>query len=109
MSVTEITLLNQGKVKDWRRIVADTVKALNNDVVHNTENEIINGVKTFTQVINGTSAKAVADENGDSITETYMKSADVPSIIVTSQEPTMQSTSNLRVNSIIMWTDEDNG
>lgn len=107
MSVTEITLLNQGKVKDWRRIVADTVKALNNDVVHNTEDEIINGVKTFTQVINGTSSRAVADENGDSIVSTYLKSADVPSIVVTSQEPTAQSTSSLQNNSIIMWTDEE--
>lgn len=107
MSVTEITLLNQGKVKDWRRIVADTVKALNNDVVHNTENEIINGVKTFTQVISGTSARAVADGNGDNIASTYLKAADVPSIIVTSQEPTTQSTSTLQANSIILWTDDE--
>ena len=43
MSAPQISLLNQGKVKDWRKIASDTANALNNDVVHNTDDEIISG------------------------------------------------------------------
>ena len=104
MSVAEITLLNNsGKVKDWRRIASDTANALNNLVVHNTDNEIIGGVKTFTETINGTSDKAVKDADGNTISTTYLKSANTPRIETTYVEPTSNSTSGLPTGSVIFW------
>ncbi len=104
MSVTEITLLNNnGKVKDWRKIAADTVNALNNTVVHNTTDEIIGGIKTFTQTINGTSDKAVKDADGNTISTTYLKSANTPTIETTYVEPTSSSTEDLPTGSVIFW------
>ncbi len=107
MSVSEITLLNQGKVKDWRKVAADTANALNTSVVHNTENEIINGVKTFTEIINGTVSAAVNDVNGDAIASTYLKVADAPTIVMTSSEPTAAGTTDLPMNSLILWAEDE--
>lgn len=108
MSVSEITILNKnGKVKDWRKVVADTAHILNNLVVHNTENETIGGVKTFTQTINGTSDKALKDGDGNTISSTYLKSASTPLITTTSSEPTSSFTSNLPVGSVILWMNDD--
>ena len=107
MSVTPITLLNQGKVKDWRKIASDTANALNTSVVHNTNDEIVNGVKTFTSTINGTADKAVKDGDGNTISSTYLKVANTPAMVVVDEEPTAASTSDLPANSLIIWTEED--
>ena len=107
MSVSPITLLNEGKVKDWRKIASDTAKALNNTVVHNSSDEIVNGVKTFTSTINGTADKAVKDGDGNTISTTYLKTATTPTMIMVESEPTEASTSNLPVNSVIFWTNSD--
>lgn len=106
MSIPEITLLNQGKVKDWRKIASDTVNALNTMVVHNVEDEIIGGVKTFTSTINGTSDKAIKDADGNTISTTYLKSATTPLVSTTTQEPTNESTADLPTGSVILWMDE---
>ena len=104
MSVAEITLLNNsGKVKDWRKIASDTANALNNLVVHNTDDEIIGGVKTFTETINGTSDKAVKDADGNTISTTYLKSANTPRIETTYTEPNSDSASSLPTGSVIFW------
>lgn len=107
MSVSEITLLNKGKVKDWRKIASDTVNALNNEVVHNTSDEIINGVKTFTQTINGTSDKAIKDGDGNTISTTYLKSALTPLISTTTEEPSVSTTEALPNGSVILWMEPD--
>lgn len=107
MGASEITLLNDnGKVKDWRKIASDTVNALNNNVVHNTSDEIIGGVKTFTSTINGTSDKALKDGDGNTISSTYLKSANTPLVSTTTQEPSTASTSSLPVGSVILWMNE---
>ena len=107
MSVTPITLLNQGKVKDWRKIASDTANALNNNVVHNTSDEIVNGVKTFTSTINGTADKAVKDGDGNTISSTYLKAALTPTMVMVDEEPTAASTSSLPVSSLIIWTENE--
>ena len=48
-------------------------KAYDADVMHTTGNETIAGTKTFASEINGTSSKAVADEDGNNIKSTYGK------------------------------------
>lgn len=106
MSAPQISLLNQGKVKDWRKIASDTANALNNDVVHNTDDEIISGTKTFTSTIIGTADRAAKDDDGNVISETYLKAALTPSLTVVDEEPTSQSTQSLAANSLIIWTTE---
>lgn len=107
MSVSQITLLNKGKVKDWRKIASDTANALNTSVVHNTNDEIVNGVKTFTSTINGTADKAVKDGDGNTISSTYLKVANTPTMVVVDEEPTAASTSDLPASSLIIWTEDD--
>ena len=109
MSVSQITLLNEGKVKDWRKIASDTAKALNNTVVHNSSDEIVNGIKTFTSTINGTADKAVKDADGNTISTTYLKTANAPTMIMVESEPTAASTSDLPVNSVIFWASGSEG
>lgn len=107
MSISPLTLLNEGKVKDWRKIASDTANALNTSVVHNSSDEIVNGVKTFTSTINGTADRAVKDGDGNNIASTYLKAANTPTIVVVDSEPTTVSTSTLPANSVILWTDDD--
>lgn len=109
MSVSPITLLNEGKVKDWRKIASDTAKALNNTVVHNSSDEIVNGIKTFTSTINGTADKAVKDADGNTISTTYLKTVNAPTMIMVESEPTAASTSDLPVNSVIFWASGSEG
>ncbi len=107
MGASEITLLNNGKVKDWRKIASDTAHAVNNLVVHNTDDEIIGGVKTFTETINGTSDKALKDGDGNTISSTYLKSATTPLVSTTTEEPSSASTSSMPNGSVILWMDAD--
>jgi len=63
--------------EDIKRYISSKLSTVDKSAVHNSGNETINGVKTFSSQIVGTVDKAEKDKDGNVITETYATKQDV--------------------------------